>query len=736
TINADGSYTFVPASGFNGTVPTATYTISDGSLTDTADLDITVTAVNDAPVATNDTGSIGEDNTLTVDAASGLLANDSDPDGDALSITQFVVDGTTYTAGQIANLTEGDLTINADGSYTFVPASGFNGTVPTATYTISDGSLTDTADLDIKVTAVNDAPVATNDTGSIGEDNTLTVDAASGLLANDSDPDGDALSITQFVVDGTTYTAGQTANLTEGDLTINADGSYTFVPAAGFNGTVPTATYTISDGSLTDTADLDITVFAVNNPPLAVDDEINVEEGGTVSVLVSGSNTVLNNDSDVDGDDLTAILVTDVSSGTLVLNSDGTFVYTHIPGSGSRVNSGTASDSFTYKVNDGTTDGNTALVNITISLANNPPTTGDLQLFVEDVSGVSGSVFELSEDVDGDELTFTVLTQPTSGILTFNEDGTFTYVPDPTFVGVISFEFQVCDDGDPSLCTTGVVTITVIERDTDGDGINDDEEGDDDTDGDGIPDYEDEDSDGDGIPDEDEGSEDSDGDGTPDYKDEDSDGDGIPDADEGSDDSDGDGTPDYLDEDSDGDGIPDVDEGSEDSDGDGTPDYLDEDSDGDGIPDEDEGDVDTDGDGIPDYIDEDSDGDGIDDSEEASDPEADCDGDGIPDYLDPYSCEDLPVNEVFTPNNDGINDALIVEGIENFPNNKIEIFNRWGNLVWESKGYDNSSNLFVGNANSGGAVRNNSALPDGTYFFIIDLGDGSPMQKGFIVIRR
>merc|ERR1712000_520868 len=120
-----------------------------------------------------------------------------------------------------------------------------------------------------------------------------------------------------------------------------------------------------------------------------------------------------------------------------------------------------------------------------------------------------------------------------------------------------------------------------------------------------------------------------------------------------------------------GDGIPDEDEGSEDSDGDGTPDYKDEDSDGDGIPDADEGSDDSDGDGIPDYIDEDSDGDGIDDSEEASDPEADCDGDGIPDYLDPYSCEDLPVNEVFTPNNDGNNDALIVEGIENFPNNKI-----------------------------------------------------------------
>ncbi len=189
-------------------------------------------------------------------------------------VTQFVVGGTTYAAGVTANLASGDLTINGDGSYTFVPAANFNGAVPVATYTVSDGNGgTDTGTLTIAVTAVNDAPVADDETGSTAEDTTLTVNAASGLLVGDTDLDGDALSVTQFVVGGTTYAAGATANLASGDLTIFADGSYTFVPAANFNGAVPVATYTVTDGNGgTDTGTLTIAVTAVNDAPVAVAD--------------------------------------------------------------------------------------------------------------------------------------------------------------------------------------------------------------------------------------------------------------------------------------------------------------------------------------------------------------------------------------------------------------------------------------------------------------------------------
>ena len=127
------------------------------------------------------------------------------------------------TGGSIS-LAEGDLTINADGSFTFTPATNFNGPVPQVTYTISDGALTDTATLDITINPVNDAPVAVNDTASGNEDTVVSGD----VEANDTDVDGDTLTVTQFVVGASTVTVdpitGGSISLTEGDLTINADG--------------------------------------------------------------------------------------------------------------------------------------------------------------------------------------------------------------------------------------------------------------------------------------------------------------------------------------------------------------------------------------------------------------------------------------------------------------------------------------------------------------------------------
>ncbi|MGX1739932.1 Ig-like domain-containing protein, partial [Bosea sp. NPDC055353] len=328
TIGADGSYSFVPVANYNGPVPVATYTISDGALVDTATLTITVTPVNDPPVAVDDAGTTPEDTTLT----GNVLVNDTDVDGDPLSVTQFVVDGATYTAGQTATIVGvGALTIGADGSYSFVPVANYNGPVPVATYTISDGALVDTATLTITVTPVNDPPVAVDDAGTTPEDTTLT----GNVLTNDTDVDGDSLSVTQFVVDGTTYTAGQTATIAGvGALTIGADGSYSFVPAANYNGPVPVATYTISDGALVDTATLTITVTPVNDPPVAVDD------AGTTPEDTTLTGNVLTNDTDVDGGPLSVTqfvvdgttytagqTATIAGVGALTIGADGSYSF-------------------------------------------------------------------------------------------------------------------------------------------------------------------------------------------------------------------------------------------------------------------------------------------------------------------------------------------------------------------------------------------------------------------------
>ncbi len=250
-IDADGSFTFTPTLNYNGPVPVATYTITDGTTTDTATLTLgPVSPVNDAPVATNDSVPVVEDTPAT----GNVLTNDSDVDGNPLSVTQFEIGGMIYPAGATATLPEGTLVIDADGSFTFTPTLNYNGPVPVATYTITDGTTTDTATLTLgPVSPVNDAPVATNDSVPVVEDTPAT----GNVLTNDSDVDGNPLSVTQFEIGGMIYPAGATATLPEGTLVIDADGSFTFMPTLNYNGPVPVATYTITDGTTTDTATLD-----------------------------------------------------------------------------------------------------------------------------------------------------------------------------------------------------------------------------------------------------------------------------------------------------------------------------------------------------------------------------------------------------------------------------------------------------------------------------------------------
>jgi len=165
------------------------------------------------------------------------------------------------------------LQINADGSYTFTPDVNYSGAVPVATYTVSDGALTDTATLTLTVSP-NTPPNALNDTASVVED----TPASGNVLANDSDAENDPLSVTGFSIDtngdGTpeNFTAGQTATIAGvGTLQINADGSYTFTPATSYNGPVPTASYTVSDGN-GGTANATLTLGPVIAKPIPADE--------------------------------------------------------------------------------------------------------------------------------------------------------------------------------------------------------------------------------------------------------------------------------------------------------------------------------------------------------------------------------------------------------------------------------------------------------------------------------
>ncbi|WP_193152515.1 Ig-like domain-containing protein [Vibrio navarrensis] len=264
TLNADGSYSF-DASSYDSLeageelelVIPVTVTDDQGA-TDTTTLTITVTGTNDAPVAVAKEDAVQEDATIT----GTISASDVDLAADASLV--FSTDSTV----------EG-LTLNADGSYSF-DASSYDSLeageelelVIPVTVTDDQGA-TDTTTLTITVTGTNDAPVAKADIASVTSgSNSVTID----VLANDSDVDGDTLTIT-----------GATVPAEQGTVAI-VDGKLEFTPANGFSGKA-TVTYTITDGVAFDTAEVSVSVNRVSVDPITADDVINASEAaGTVTV--------------------------------------------------------------------------------------------------------------------------------------------------------------------------------------------------------------------------------------------------------------------------------------------------------------------------------------------------------------------------------------------------------------------------------------------------------------------
>ena len=238
---------------------------------------------NDAPTAVDDNNqTTAEDTAVTID----VLDNDTDVEGDMLSVTQ--VAGQDIAVGETVTVTNGRVALNDDGTLTFTPNANYNGPA-TFDYTVSDGNLTDTGTVSITVTPVNDAPVATDDTATTDEDTPITID----VLDNDTDVDNDDLTITQ--VAGQDIAIDETVEVTNGQVTLNANGTLTFTPDANYNGPASFG-YTVSDGDLSDTGTVTVTVTPVNDAPVAVDDTETTAEDTPIDI------DVVANDTDVEGD--------------------------------------------------------------------------------------------------------------------------------------------------------------------------------------------------------------------------------------------------------------------------------------------------------------------------------------------------------------------------------------------------------------------------------------------------
>ncbi|MFM2477038.1 Ig-like domain-containing protein [Celerinatantimonas sp. MCCC 1A17872] len=410
TINADGTITYTPNANFNGS-DTITYTVSDGNDgTTTATVAVTVNAVNDAPTANDDTAITDEDTPIVIN----VLDNDSDTDGDPLSVTQ-------------ASATNGNVIINADGTLTYTPNANFNGT-DTISYTIRDSSgATSSATVAVTVNAINDAPITHHDTAVTQEDTSISLD----VLANDSDIEGDTLAVT-------------TVSATNGTVTINADGTITYTPNANFNGS-DTITYTVSDGNGgSTTATVAVTVNAVNDAPTAVDSTASTDEDVPVTL------SVLDNATDIEGDTLT-VTTASATNGAVTINADGTITYT--PNANFN-----GSDTITYTVSDGNGGTTTATVAVTVNAVNDAPTATDSTASTDEDTPVTLAVLDNASDVEGDTLTVTTASA-TNGTVTINADGTLTYTPNANFSDSDTITYTV-SDGNGGI-TTATVAVTV-----------------------------------------------------------------------------------------------------------------------------------------------------------------------------------------------------------------------------------------------------------------------------------
>ncbi|WP_376690798.1 tandem-95 repeat protein [Wenzhouxiangella sp. EGI_FJ10409] len=435
TDNGDGTFDYDPNGQFDSLgdgdsdTDTFDYTVTDSNGgTDTATVTITITGINTAPVASDDAFATDEDSALTT---GDVLANDSDAEGDTLSVDSIDTIGT-----------QGSVTDNGDGSFGYDPNGQFealaqgDSDTDSFTYTVSDGNGgTDTATVTITINGVNDAPTANDDAYMTDEDIELVVPVP-GVLGNDDDVDT-----------GDTLTAVLDADVSNGALNLNADGSFSYTPAADFNGT-DSFTYHANDGSADSaTVTVTITVNAVNdapsftagNPP-AVDEDAGAQTvNGWVTSFDPGPNE--------GGQSVLAYTVSNVSNGALfstgpTVDTAGNLSYTPAADA-----FGTSEFDVAVQDDGGTANGGTdtspvQTFTITVNPVDDPPVAvDDATTLTEDDPATTIDVLANDTDIDGGPISVTGVTQPANGSVAITNAGAdLTYEPDPDY----------CNDGSPT----------------------------------------------------------------------------------------------------------------------------------------------------------------------------------------------------------------------------------------------------------------------------------------------
>ncbi|EJG0029163.1 tandem-95 repeat protein, partial [Vibrio alginolyticus] len=510
SVNPDGSVTYTPNDNYHGT-DSFTYIVTSGGVSESTTVNVDVTPVNDAPVATNDNAVTDEDTPVTID----VLPNDTDIDGDTLSI-------------QSASVPEAQGTVEiVDGKLVFTPAENFHGDAE-ITYTITDGALTDQATVNVTVNAVNDAPVVESSIAdqALAEDFTpysidlntafSDVDNADGELTfsvsgnsniqvaivngiatftptadwngsetltfTATDPSGESVSQTvNFTVAPVADVVADNATVVEdtptiikvlgndtfegddkvvsldtnngpanGTVSVNPDGSVTYTPNDNYHGT-DSFTYIVTSGGVSESTTVNVDVTPVNDAPVATNDNAVTDEDTPVTI------DVLPNDTDIDGDTLSIQSASVPSDQGTVEIVDGKLVFT--PAENFHGDA-----EITYTVTDGAlTD--QATVNVTVNAVNDTPVVESSiadQTLAEDFTPYSidlNTAFSDVDNVDG-ELTFSV--SGNSNIQVAIVNGIATFTPTADWNGSEALTFTATDPSGESVSQTVNFTVAPV----------------------------------------------------------------------------------------------------------------------------------------------------------------------------------------------------------------------------------------------------------------------------------
>ncbi len=522
---------------------TLTVTVTDSNgLSDTATITINVTNVNEPPTAVDDSYSTDEDTALNV-PAKGVLANDIDPDtGDTLTVTPAPYNTTSVQGATV--------TVNADGSFSYDPTNATAlqalaaATVnDTFTYTMTDGTVTDSATVTIEVTGIDDAPDAVDDSDTTPEETAVTIS----VLDNDSDAESDPISITNVGTpsNGTATINGSTIVYTP---TLNFAGQDSFTYTITANGKTDTATVTVTvtnqndnptnislsnlsvaenqsigtlvgnlsttdpdsgdsftyslintgtypdndafqisgnqlrtadvfnfetqnsyliriqtrdSGGLTFDKEFTITVTDANDPPVAVDDSKTTNEDTALIVAAPG---VLANDTDEDHNALTVLTADSASaqgaSVSVAINGGFSYDPTAVTALQALNVGENVADTFSYTVSDGGLIFDTATVTVTLTGENDAPVAADDAVTTVLETAVLVSPLGNDTDVDTtDTMSIASITQGTHGTVTNNGNGTLTYTPATGYIGSDSFTYTIQDSH--SATDTATVNVTV-----------------------------------------------------------------------------------------------------------------------------------------------------------------------------------------------------------------------------------------------------------------------------------